>query len=88
MYCTLSRSFDSVGVTDTEREYLYQSWYEEMLTPEGDGESPEKKVSGEEPLFSGTDEEKDAQFRDWVWGEFNGWVDYMYPDGSRDCLGR
>ncbi|OAQ68412.1 hypothetical protein VFPPC_13676 [Pochonia chlamydosporia 170] len=80
-FCPLEKAFDCVGVTDTEREYLYRRLFEGMEEQRRDRKP--RELPDEVPVFTGTEEEKDRQFRDWVWHEFNGWVEFMYPDGSR-----
>ncbi|EFY84413.1 hypothetical protein MAC_09540 [Metarhizium acridum CQMa 102] len=90
--CRVSQAFECVSVTDSEREYLYRRLFE-GLKEQQHGVSRQSQLDElrHHELLGTADEdergneEKDRQFRAWVWREFNGWVESMYPDGSRSA---
>lgn len=82
----LSQAFECVSMTDSEREYLYQRLYEGVRRQQEQrgGDAEASKVTDDGPVFVGTEKERDEQFRDWIWHEFQGWVEFMYPNGRAE----
>ncbi|KAK9443172.1 hypothetical protein VB005_04241 [Metarhizium brunneum] len=89
--CPLSQAFDCVSVTDSERDYLYRRLCEGLKGQHGasrQSQLSELRHHGKLDAANGNErenEEKDRQFQTWVWQEFDKWVEFMHPDGSRSA---
>ncbi|EFY97140.1 hypothetical protein X797_006274 [Metarhizium robertsii] len=89
--CPLSQAFDCVSVTDSERDYLYRRLCEGLKGQHGasrQSQLSELRHHGQLDAADGDErekEEKDRQFQTWVWQEFDKWVEFMHPDGSRSA---
>ncbi|KID89568.1 hypothetical protein MGU_03615 [Metarhizium guizhouense ARSEF 977] len=89
--CPLSQAFDCVSLTDSERDYLYRRLCEGLKGQRGASRQSQLSELRHHGLLDAADgderenEEKDRQFQTWVWQEFDKWVEFMHPDGSRSA---